>query len=136
VAAAARKSTSLRGSWIVRITGGAGTPALPSWYGSQVTFTSDGGVVATITDPYIHTGHGSWKRVGKSTFRVTILLWQFDSKGDFLGTLKARATLKVHRGSRTFDSNNYRFQFSDPNGKPTGLAGVGKAHGRRIEVAP
>jgi hypothetical protein len=130
----ASRPFSLTGSWTVKIKGGRGTPALPRWYGSMVTFTSGGGLIATITDPNIKTGHGSWTRVGSRSFRVTILLWQFDSNGHFLGTLKAQATLNVGRSGRTLTSNNYRFSFSDPNGKPTGLAGVGSASGRRIPV--
>jgi len=130
----ASRPFSLTGSWTVKIKGGRGTPALPRWYGSMVTFTSGGGLIATITDPNIKTGHGSWTRVGSRSFRVTILLWQFDSSGQFLGTLKAQATLNVGRSGQTFTSNNYRFSFSDPNGKSTGLAGVGSASGRRIPV--
>lgn len=127
-------SASLSGSWTVGITGGKGTPSLPDWYKAQVTFTRDGGLVSTITDADIQPGHGAWTRIGKRKFAITIFLFQFAPSGDFLGTLRARATLNVSRNGRTFDSDNYRFDFSDPDGHPAGLAGVGKAHGVRIKV--
>jgi hypothetical protein len=130
----AKTKASLEGSWTVRITGGPGTPALPTWYGAQMTAIPGGGLIATITDPNIQTGHGAWRQVGKRSFAVTILLLQFDSKGDFQGTLKARATLRVNRKSQAFESKDYRFEFFDPNGVPTGFSGVGAAHGTRIKV--
>jgi hypothetical protein len=129
-----KAKASLEGSWTVRITGGPGTPALPTWYGAQMTAIPGGGLIATITDPNIQTGHGAWKQVGKRSFAVTILLFQFDSNGDFQGTLKARATLRVNRKSQAFESKDYRFEFFDPNGVPTGFSGVGAAHGARIKV--
>jgi hypothetical protein len=49
------KAKGLAGSWRVTITGGAGTPELPTWYQALVTFTADGGLVATITDPFFST---------------------------------------------------------------------------------
>jgi hypothetical protein len=125
---------ALTGSWNVRIVGGPGTPPLPSWYQADVTFDRDGGLVATITDPSINTGHGAWTKVGNRKFAVTIFLFQFEQSGKFAGTLRARATLKLDKKSRTFDSDDYRFDFFDPDGNPTGFAGVGQAHGTRIAV--
>jgi hypothetical protein len=124
------------GSWRVTITAGPGTPELPTWYQALVTFDASGGLVATITDPLLKTGHGAWNKNGKQTFPVTILLFQFSSEGEFLGTLKARATLKLNDGSNTFDSDDYQFEFFDPDGNPTGFVGTGAAHGARIKVEP
>ena len=137
-ALAAQKSkarASLLGSWSVTITGGKGTPQLPDWYGSQVTFSPGGGAVATITDPNIQTGHGTWKRVGPRAFAIIIRLFQFDSSGAFLGTLQANATLKLNAKSTRFESSDYRFKVFDSKGRATGLAGVGAAHGKRIALA-
>lgn len=131
-----KKSKRLEGSWRVTITGGPGTPPLPSWYQALVTFSPGGGLVATITDPLLNTGHGAWSKIGKRTFAVTILLFQFDPTGNFLGTLKARATLELNDTSDTFDSDDYQFEFFDPDGNPTGFVGVGAAHGTRIDVEP
>ena len=130
----AKTDTALTGSWNVRITGGAGTPSLPSWYQADVTFDRDGGLVATITDPSIQTGHGAWTRVGNRKYAVTIFLFQFDQSGNFQGTLRARATLKLDKKARTFNSSDYRFDFFNPDGNPTGFSGVGQAHGTRITV--
>jgi hypothetical protein len=130
------KSESIEGSWAVTITGGPGTPPLPTWYGALVTFTPNGGLISTITDPLITTGHGSWTRTKKQSFPITILLRQFDATGKFLGTLKARATLKVSHNGDEFSSDDYRFDFFDSDGNPTGFVGVGKAHGKRIDVEP
>jgi hypothetical protein len=137
IGSAATKSkpqVAFNGSWSVTITGGPGTPALPTWYGAQLTVVPDGGLVATITDPDIQTGHGAWRQVGKRSFAVTILLFQFERSGAFAGTLKARATLRLDKKSQTFSSNDYRFQFFDVNGAPTALSGIGSAHGTRIGV--
>ena len=125
---------SLEGSWAVSIKEGPGTPDLPDWYQALVTFSPRGGLVATITDPLLKTGHGAWVQTGGRKFAVTILLFQFDSAGNFLGTLKARATLRVHNRSDTFDSDDYQFEFFDPDGNPTGFVGVGTAHGTRVKV--
>ena len=127
-----KSKASLLGSWSVRITGGPGTPDLPDWYGSQVTFSPGGGAVATITDPNIQTGHGGWERLGRRKFAVTVSLFQFDASGEFLGTLKANATLNLNKKSTRFESDDYRFEVFDPDGDPTGLSGVGAAHGIRI----
>ena len=129
-----KSKASLLGSWSVSITGGPGTPDLPDWYGAQLTVSPGGGMVATITDPNIQTGHGAWSRLAKRKFAVTIFLFQFDPSGDFVGTLKARATLKLNKKSTSFESDDYRFEFFDPDGNPTGLSGVGAAHGVRIAV--
>ena len=126
----------LLGSWSVRIQEGPGTPDLPDWYKALVTFSPGGGLVATITDALLKTGHGTWVKTGNRRFAVTILLFQFDSAGNFLGTLKARATLKINRTSDTFDSDDYQFEFFDPDGNPTGFVGVGTAHGTRIKAEP
>lgn len=131
-----QKSKRLRGSWSVTITGGPGTPTLPTWYKALVTFGPGGGLVATITDPLLNTGHGAWRKNGAQAFSVTILLTQFDPAGQFLGTLKARATLELDDVSDTFDSDDYQFEFFDPDGNPTGFVGVGAAHGTRVNVEP
>jgi hypothetical protein len=130
------KSNDLLGSWTVSITEGPGTPDLPTWYRAHVTFTPGGGLVATITDANIKTGHGTWTQVGKRRFAITILLPQFDPGGSFVGTLKARATLQVNKKSQTFDSDDYRFELLDPDGNSTGFTGSGTAHGARIKVEP
>lgn len=130
------KASRLEGSWRVTITGGTGTPPLPTWYQALVTFGQDGGLVATITDPLLQTGHGAWGKKGKQTFAVTILLFQFGPDGSFLGTLKARATLELNDKADTFSSDDYQFEFFDPNGNPTGFVGIGAAHGTRVKVEP
>jgi hypothetical protein len=130
------KAKGLQGSWRVTITGGAGTPVLPSWYQALVTFGADGGLVATITDPFLNTGHGAWGKKEKNTFAVTILLFQFNPEGLFLGTLKARTTLSLNEKLDTFDSDDYQFEFFDSDGQPTGFVGIGAAHGTRIKVEP
>lgn len=122
----------LEGSWVVSIAGGNGTPPLPTWYRALVTFSRSGGLVATITDATISTGHGAWLRTGPRTFAISILLNQFDSDGVFLGTLKARSTLTVNRRGDAFTGDPYEFAFFDPQGTATPFVGIGIAHGVRI----
>jgi hypothetical protein len=127
---------ALEGSWRVTITGGEGTPTLPDWYGALVTFTHEGGLVATITDGTISTGHGAWSKVGNHEFAITIELRQFDAGGNFTGTLKATATITVNNAATQFTSDEYQFEFFDPNGNPTGFSGIGQATGTRISASP
>ena len=125
----------IEGAWLVSITGGQGTPPLPNWYRALATFTRDGGLIETITDPSIGTGHGRWVRVGRRDFAITTFLFQFDAAGNFIGTLKARATLTLNNKGDKFTSDEYLFEFFDRDGNFLG-SGVGTAHGTRIEVEP
>ena len=111
------------------------TSPLPNWYQALATFTSDGGLIETITDPSIGTGHGRWAKIHGQEFAVTTLLFRFDSTGDFLGTLKARATIALDKTGNEFTSDAYLFEFFDRDGNLL-TSGVGKAHGRRIVVQP
>jgi len=135
-AAFADSKGRLEGSWSVSITGGTGTPTLPIWYRALVTFTRDGGLVATITDASISTGHGTWLKVDHRTFAISIVLNQFDGAGGFLGTLRARATLVLNTAADEFTADEYQFEFFDPAGNPTGFLGLGVAHGVRIAAEP
>ena len=125
----------IEGTWRVSITGGPGTPPLPDWYGALATFIRGGALIQTITDPFIGTGHGQWKKVHSRDFAITTFLFQFDASGNFLGTLKARATLTLNDKGDEFTSDQYLFEFFDPDGHLQ-TSGVGKAHGTRIQVEP
>ena len=124
----------ITGSWRVRIVGGPGTPPLPSWYGALATFDRDGGLVATIRDSSISTGHGAWTQTKHREFSILIELPVFDASGDFAGTLKATATLKLDESGSTFSSDDYAFERLDKDGNSTGFAGVGQAFGTRITI--
>ena len=124
----------IAGSWRVRIVGGPGTPPLPSWYGALATFTRDGGLVATIRDSSISTGHGAWIPTKRREFAISIELLLFDSAGEFAGTLRSTATLRVDKDGSAFTSDDYAFESFDINGNPTGFAGVGQALGTRLTV--
>lgn len=129
----AESKSKLAGTWRVSITEGAGTPDLPDWYQALVTFTEQGGVVATITDSSISTGHGVWTNTQPGEFLITIELLQFEN-GTFAGTLKASATLKLDKSGTAFTSDDYRFEFFDVDGNSTGFTGVGQATGTRLAV--
>ena len=134
----AEPKRGLEGSWVVGITEGAGTPDLPTWYKAFVTFDRGRGLVASITDPSLTSGHGVWVRSGPHAFDVSIFLSRFGDQGQFLGTLKARATLRLDQTGDRFTSDSYEFAFFDPDGQATGFAGTGSAHGLRmnLETAP
>ena len=126
----------IQGAWIVSITGGPGTPPLPNWYRALATFTDDGGLIQTITDPSIGTGHGRWEKLHRGQgFAVTTLLFRFDAAGDFQGTLKARGTLTLDRTGNQFTGDPYVFEFFDKDGNFVGT-GRGVAVGKRITVEP
>ena len=124
------------GSWDVTITslkwpGGS----LPDWYRARATFGRSGGLVQTVTDPFITTGHGTWKKIAPRTFAVTTFLSQFAPDGTFLGTIKASATILVRLDGKHFKGEPYRFEFFDPDGKLL-LTGSGVARGTRIRAEP
>jgi len=127
--------STIVGAWRVFISGGPGTPPLPDWYQALATFTRDGGLIETITDPSIGTGHGRWVKTHRRQFAVTTLLFQFDAAGVFVGTLKARANLTLDKAGNEFTSDKYLFEFFDRDGNLL-TSGVGAAHGTRIEVEP
>jgi hypothetical protein len=132
----AGEGDGIPGAWVVSITGGPGTPPLPNWYRALATFTDDGGLIQTITDPSIGTGHGRWSKLhGGRGFAVTTLLFRFDASGDFQGTLKARGTLTLDRTGNQFTSDPYVFEFFDRDGNFVGT-GRGVAVGKRITVEP
>jgi hypothetical protein len=126
---------NIDGAWLVAISAGPGTPPLPSWYRALATFTRDGGLIQAITDPSIATGHGQWVETPGRRFAVTTLLFQFDATGVFLGTLKARATLKLDKTGDEFTSDEYLFEFFDRDGNLL-ASGTGTARGTRIVVEP
>jgi hypothetical protein len=132
----AGEGEGIEGAWIVSITGGPGTPTLPNWYRALATFTDDGGLIQTITDPSIGTGHGRWSRLRRDQgFAVTTLLFRFDATGDFQGTLKARGTLTLDRTGNQFSGDPYVFEFFDRDGHFIST-GRGVAVGKRITVEP
>jgi hypothetical protein len=125
----------IEGAWVITITGGVGTPSLPSWYRALATFTRDGGLIETITDHSISTGHGRWAKGHGQEFALTTLLFRFDGAGNFLGTLKARGNVTLDKTGDEFTSDAYLFEFFDPDGNLV-TSGVGKGHGTRIVVQP
>lgn len=126
---------TLVGSWVVTITAlnWPGGP-LPSWYRAYATFTGDGTIVQTVTDPFITTGHGVWARTRDHGHSITTFLTQFDPTGAFLGTIRATATIRVTGDGDEFIGDPYRFDFLDANGTVV-LTGLGTAHGTRITPA-
>ena len=128
------RGEDITGSWRVRIVGGTGTPPLPIWYGALATFTRDGCLVATIRDSSISTGHGAWIPTKRREFAISIELLLFNAAGDFAGTLRSTATLRVGKDGSTFTSDDYAFESFDITGNPTGFAGVGQALGTRLTV--
>jgi hypothetical protein len=121
----------LQGLWKVTITGVSGAPPSPSQY--HVIFGPRGGLTAKVADPFLNTGYGLWRKVGERTFAVTILMFQFDASGQFLGTEKVQATLELNKKSDVFDSDDYHFEFFNPDGTSTGITGDGTAHGTRLQ---
>jgi hypothetical protein len=124
------------GSWDVTITSleWPGGP-LPDWYRARATFGRSGGLVQTVTDPFITTGHGTWKKTALRTFAVTTFLSQFAPDGTFLGTIKANATIVVRPDGKRFKGEPYQFELFDADGKLV-LTGSGVARGTRIKAEP
>jgi hypothetical protein len=131
LSSASSPGQQMEGSWLVAVAG----EGLPRWYSALATFTRDGGVVQTVTDPLISTGHGEWVRTGDREFAVTTLLLRFDETGDFIGTIKGRAVFKLNETLDELTSDRYLWELFDRDGNPLS-SGVGTAQGTRIRVEP
>jgi hypothetical protein len=127
----AEQKNNIEGAWLVSVTGAG----IPAWYRALATFTRDGNLIQTVTDSAISTGHGQWTNTHGRQFAITTLLLQFDTTGDFIGTLKARATLKLDKTGNVFTSEEYLFESFDRDGNLL-ASGTGTAHGTRIVVDP
>ena len=120
--------STLEGTWNVTVTP---DPRMGPPFPALVTFTSNGGlVVSDKLGPGV--GQGAWAQSGDHTFNYTILKLSFDSKGQFVGTLKVRQAITVNE---TFDalSGPSKVDFFDPAGKRT-FSGPESIQGTRMRV--
>lgn len=129
--AAAKKSRTVTGSWIVNAMPApeAGVPPLMS----LATITRDGGIVNSPM-PGQGTGPGQWVKTGSEEFAVTFIHLLYDVNGQFTGTVKVRASLTVDGEGNEF-SGPFKTDIFDASGNPL-FSFEGTVHGTRISVEP
>jgi len=75
---------------------------------------------------------GVWKRVGGGTYELTHRVWNYDTNGNFLGTIHLSETTTLGNGGSTH-SGTFTLDFYDPSGNfLTEVAGT--VTGTRIAV--
>lgn len=93
----------IEGSWVTSVPRGGGRPPLTT----LITFTADGGFVQTNSEhPIRSPAHGAWVRVGERGFAATWVALRFDEAGNFLGTRKIRALLRLSETLDEWSSEN------------------------------
>ena len=74
---------------------------------------------------------GVWKQA-TGTYTLAHRVWNYDSSGDFLGTIHLSETLTLGQGGNTH-KGSFKLVFYDPNGKFVNKV-TGSVSGRRISV--
>ena len=134
----------LTGSWIATVTPqGQGAPppflVLPTFLkGGSVIVSGQGDSAARLLLPNTpavlqSAAHGSWKRTGPRTFRVTFLNILYLEDGSLAGTLKVTSIFKVSQSGKEFDSETSIGEVIDSNGNVMFSLEAG-IHGERIRV--
>ncbi len=58
---------------------------------------------------------GAWKAVGRGVYRLTHRVWNYDTNGNFLGTVHLTETITLGKGGSTH-SGTLALDFYDPSG--------------------
>ena len=75
---------------------------------------------------------GVWKHAPHGAFKLTHRVWNYDTNGNFLGTINLSETVTVGQGGNTH-SGSFTLDFYDPSGNfITEVAGI--VTGDRISV--
>jgi hypothetical protein len=77
---------------------------------------------------------GAWEASGPSTFKYKHIGWTFDTNGNFTGTFRLSATIKVNSQANTF-TGTYSADILDPAGNVIpGTPAGGNMRGKRFGV--
>lgn len=79
------------------------------------TFNREGSIIGTPASAFESTAHGSWQRLGGSTFGVTFVGFLFDEQGNAIGLEKVVARIEVGSKPRRFDGS-FELHVSDLDG--------------------
>jgi len=114
--------------------------------GVLVTFAADGTVLASVkpVSPappdapfgqiFASLGHGTWTVVGPNQVALTLVRWQTDENGNYLGTVTVPAVLDVSSDGQGL-SGSFTYDVADPAGNVV-ATGTATAEGTRIAVEP
>jgi len=59
---------------------------------------------------------GAWKHAGHGTYKLAHRVWNYDTNGNFLGTISLSETLTLDQGGKSH-SGSFALDFYDPTGK-------------------
>ena len=121
---------SIVGSWVGHPRGAEGFASEPI----LITFTSDGIVLWSSSNPYVSGGHGVWVSTGNRTVAVTYIFYVHNVHGDFTGTRKVRGKITLNTTYDAYHSIGTA-DFFDAQGTPTGSADF-IGDGSRIKAEP
>lgn len=131
----AKEAKQLRGTWALTITLTSGLPQLPPPFPGFITFTADGGLLVTfVPSPGTiqYPGQGEWIRTGNREFVLSFAGFQFDEKGNFLGTLKIRETFTLNEALDE-STGQFTWEIAIPTGQVV-ASGDGTTRGTRIGI--
>ena len=104
----------------------------PSNLPSLFLFNSDGSYVQS--DAGGGNGFGAWSATGANTANLTIYFQEAEN-GNFVGTLKVRASITVADDGQSFNAP-YTLEYVSPDGQASGEYGPSTATGIKITVEP
>jgi hypothetical protein len=125
---AANAHKPLVGSWTVKVMPAVGPPSV-----NIATFTADGGVIQTTTDPGAASGLGVWDKIGNRQYALTFVILSQDPSLPFQ-SVKVRATFNLDADGDTA-AGPFIADFLDASGNVL-FSMDGTIEAARIQVEP
>ena len=127
--AALEDDRGLVGAWIITANRARGVGK------NLLTFSSDGTFFRSgDTHPIYSGGHGAWKRVRDKEFNATYIAFNFDQKGEWIGSNKVRIHIVQGPGPNEFTATT-KTSIRDLLDKEI-RSSEGRLSGNRIQVEP
>ena len=125
-------SQQLSGSWF----GELNIPNIPQLRVFMI-YSPDGTITATSSNNPAVESHqyGAWVRVGDRLFSLTVLGFNYDAKGNYIGYRKIRATISLTPDLSEFQGDG-EADILDPAGNVLFSVPTLTVHGKRIVVEP
>src|SRR5688572_11197201 len=114
----------LEGTWVsIEESGDAGRASRV-----HATYTGDGTVVITSTGfPAVSPAQGVWVRTGDREFAQTSVSLRFDERGNWIGTQKVRAAIRLNETLDEYTSTSVNEQLDQQGNVVRSLRGVRRA---------
>lgn len=124
-------SSALEGAWLEEVTFEDGSPPVQA----LALYSKDGGVVTASTLPpgLFSPGFGAWAAVGNNQFRITFMLFAFETSGQSAGIWRAR-TLATVDHTNDLMSGRSSLEFQAAGGTAFAPRGAQRITGSRIKT--